>query len=39
MNTELEVGTLVIVEYIKNLDTEINIKFWRGEFDIYDIET
>jgi hypothetical protein len=39
MNTELEVGMLVIVEYIKYSDMEINIKFWRGEFDIYDIET
>jgi hypothetical protein len=39
MNTELEVGMLVVVEYIKYSDTEINIKFWRGEFDIHDIET
>jgi hypothetical protein len=34
MNTELRVGMLVIVEYIKYSDTKINMKFWRRMFDI-----
>jgi hypothetical protein len=34
MNTELRVGMLVIVEYIKYSDMKINMKYWRRKFDI-----
>jgi len=34
MYTELRVGTLVVGEYKKYTDMEINMKFWRKKFDI-----
>jgi hypothetical protein len=34
MNTELRVGMLVVGEYKKCPDMEINMKFWRRKFNI-----